>query len=660
MKKKFPIILALANVILFFIHLAGTLVESIYILDLMNSRLDAKVLGILFFFTPPLLIPFYKKAPRLLAWICFAILFVSRGLLPYLGTANRMLAAGVGTFSVTGLFFLLLYALPKGEAEARTGLGVSAGFGLAIGLSVFLRTADFGLDYSLVREGGWIGWSLGVILGIALAQLEWNSAPAQLQGKKTGVTGAVIGIFMLLALAWFAFSAPAVIARWTEGNYAAIVIVISLLALGWMVVALSRPGWIGRISPGMLLLWNLLFTVALTGTILVHRVPFPKTPDSAAVVVGAPAWWQQVPLILMLLLFPVIFLDMRLFVDRMRQAAPSPRQLAPGMLLGMLIVVLLVFIHIFTNVWGYVAPVSTPFRGQFYLPYLVLAGLTSLLVWRAGKSAPRQEAGGAFHWYWMVVAGVLCISTVIIALPGKRVQADGTGRTSLVVMTINTQQSNDDSAERSFDRQLALIRRVDPDILALQETDSTRISLNNNDYVRYFAENLGYYSYYGPFTVTGTYGTAILSRFPLLNPRTVFSYSDSDEIGTAEAEVQVGGRLFTIYCVHPDGSETAMLAFARALLERSEGKPNVIALGDYNLRDDREAFKQIAAVYTEAWLSVYPDGTMLDGVDLTGKHFIDHIFMSPALQVREPVYILPPDSATDHPVLWAEITWGKP
>ena len=63
-------------------------------------------------------------------------------------------------------------------------------------------------------------------------------------------------------------------------------------------------------------------------------------------------------------------------------------------------------------------------------------------------------------------------------------------------------------------QQLALIRQVSPDILALQESDSTRISLNNNDYARYYAGKLGYYSYYGPKTLTGTYGTALLSKYP--------------------------------------------------------------------------------------------------------------------------------------------------
>ncbi|MBN1451065.1 MAG: endonuclease/exonuclease/phosphatase family protein, partial [Anaerolineales bacterium] len=228
------------------------------------------------------------------------------------------------------------------------------------------------------------------------------------------------------------------------------------------------------------------------------------------------------------------------------------------------------------------------------------------------------------------------------------------------LMTFNTQQSNDDFGEKSFEEQLALIRRVSPDILALQESDSARISLNNNDYVRYFAEKLGYHSYYGPTPLTGTFGTAILSKYPLLNTRSVFIYSDKDETGVAEAEIEVNGMRFTIYDVHPDSSDAAMLAFARVLVDRAGDQPYAIALGDYNLRDYEEAYQLIDRSLTNAWVSVYPSEIGADGVDLSGENRIDHIFLSPNLTALDPKYVLPPESATDHPVHWTDIVWSKP
>jgi endonuclease/exonuclease/phosphatase family metal-dependent hydrolase len=137
----------------------------------------------------------------------------------------------------------------------------------------------------------------------------------------------------------------------------------------------------------------------------------------------------------------------------------------------------------------------------------------------------------------------------------------------------------------------------------------------------------------------------------------VFTYSDQDEIGTAEAEISVGGRKFTIFNVHPDGSDEAKLVFARTLVERANEKPDVIAIGDYNLRGWEEPYLLIEELYKNAWIDVYPTGIDENGLDMSGENRIDHIFVSPHLEVRKPVYILPPESWTDHPVHWAEISW---
>jgi endonuclease/exonuclease/phosphatase family metal-dependent hydrolase len=660
MKNSYAPVLAFAIFFLFFIQMTGILIESIYILDLMNTSLDAKVLGLLFFFTPALLLPFRKRIPIRALWLIFSLLLVARGLTPYLSTFGRLLASGIGTGSALLLFPFLVTAKVKGESTSGAGWIASAGLALGVGLSVLLRTLNYSLDYSLTPAGGWVGWVLGLALGWTLNQLRWEDVPAaQPSGKR--VTSAVFGICLVLTLVYFAFSAPAVIARWTEGNYALIVIAVSLLSTGWTFLAMSKPGLFDRLSRVGLLVWNLLFTLSLAGTLLAQRVSFPLAPDSPPVVVGAPAWLGQVSLALMLLFFPVIFLDLRLFFKRIQQANPSPRDLLPGLLMGMLALVLFVFMHIFTNVWGYVEPVSTPFRGKFWLVYFLIAGALTLLAWLRGRADASAEppAGEVNPLGWAVLLAAIFIAAGLGALHTERVVPGDLGKTSLLVMTYNIQQANDDSAERSYDRQLALIQQVSPDILALQESDSARISLNNNDYVRYYAGKLGYYVYYGPTTVTGTFGTAILSKYRLQNTRTIFTFSDVDETAAASAQIEVGGRRFTIYNVHPDGSDAAMLTFARNLLKQSEAQTDVIILGDFNLRDTEEAYKLVAAVYTNAWTSVYPSKISPDGTDMSGRNRIDHIFFSPSLRVRNPFYILPPASATDHPVHWAEIFWGE-
>jgi len=655
MRKSLLTVIAFAILFLFIIQSIGTLVESIYILDLMNSNLDEKALGVLFFFVPLLLLPFYKKHTRLLVWILFVVLFIARGLTPYLNTTNRLSASGIATAASLSLFFLLITGWPT------FGRWAPAGLALAVGLSTLLRTAGHGIEFSLTPAGGWVGWVLGLLLGacLVLSDLKGESATPQMGGKRTAP---ILGIYLILTLVYFSVSAPAVIARWTEGNYTLIVSVVSLFSLGWAWISLNRPALFERISPPLLVAWNLLFSLSLTLTLLAHRVSFPPTLDSPPVVVGAPNLLQMVPLGLMLLLFPVLFFDLQVFLRQMQNSVLPAGSLVPGILLGSFLLILLIFINIFSNVWGYIEPISLIFRNTYWLTYFFISGGISLLVWLALRNKPATENEPTESYSWVVSAllTVIFLTTLVFALPSKRVQVDTAGKTSLRVMTFNTQQSNDEFAEKSFEAQLALIRQVSLDILSLQETDSTRISLNNNDYVRYFAEGLGYYSYYGPKTGTGTFGTAILSKFPLLNTRSTFMYSDKDETGVAEAEVELAGLLFTIYDVHPDSSDPAMLAFAKTLLARSQDKPYVIALGDYNLRDYDEPYQLIDRVYTNAWTSVYPSEISPDGVDMSGDNRIDHIFLSRNLSASNPTYILPPESATDHPVHWADILWRSP
>jgi endonuclease/exonuclease/phosphatase family metal-dependent hydrolase len=502
---------------------------------------------------------------------------------------------------------------------------------------------------------------LSALLGLCLLQLDLKPATGK-PDRSRSVTLPMLGVYLVLTLVWFAFSAPAVIVRWTQANYLLVTMAVSLLSLLWVWLGLRFPGWMERISPRLLLAWNLLFTLALTRTLLAGRVDFPPTLQSPPVIVGPPSLWQHLPLGIMLLLFPVIFVDLRRFIGQIQAVNPSPRQLAPGLALGGLLMILLVFINIFTNVWAYVPPVSPLFRNLYWLPFFLLAGAISLLAWPGRQTNPvvqPVEVGKDLR-AWLLGLAVIFVSTLLFAAPARLSPPAESGRNSLVAMTYNTQQFNTEDGEKAFREQVELVRRANPDILALQESDSARISFNNNDYVRYFAETLGYYAYYGPTPVTGTFGTAILSRYPLENPRSVFIYSDNDETGVAEAEVVIEGKRFTIFNVHPDGSDPQMLLFARTVLERASGQSNLIVLGDFNLRDTEEPYQLFDAALVNAWTSVYPSKISLDGLDMSGRNRIDHIFTTPDLTARNPVYVLPPESFTDHPVHWTELVWTNP
>jgi len=513
MKPETRYSLILGVLVLFLIQSSGTLIESVYILDLMHTSLDAKVLGVLFFFTP-LLWLWRKRWPgRREAWGLAACMVLARAATPYLGTNGRLWSAGIATALGWMLFawFLGAVRLPDPRAPVR-------GLALGFGLSVMLRTVNFGVDYSLMPYGGWLGVALGIGLLVALPDVGIRQPATLPGGSPFGVKAAALGSVVVVALGWFAFAAPAVIARWTDGPY---VLIVTLVALGcalWGGVVAPRL----RLSGGVLVAWNLLFALTLTATILVHRVPFPVTPNDPPVVVTPPSAVQHIPLILTLLLFPVLFEDFARFGESLSVAATAPRAVLPGLLWGLVFTMILVFVQVFTNVWGYVEPVSTPFRNQFWLPYAALALALTIAVARV--ATPETARRTTCSWGDRALSLAVLLVTVWGLSRGQRLAAHDELPVSLWVMTYNIQAGNNLAGERDFDAQLALIREIRPDILALQESDTTRLSLNNNDLVRYFADQLGYYAYYGPTTVAGTFGTALLSRFPIRNPRVIYAH----------------------------------------------------------------------------------------------------------------------------------------
>lgn len=698
MNRHITLTLLFALLFLFLIQMIGTLVESIYILDLLHTSLDAKAAGVLFLFSPALLLllrryPSAKELPGGMIWAAFAVLFIGRAVDPYLGTSGRLLAAGLA--AAAGLLLLPVLLTRYLQAERREdGLIPGGGLALAVALSILLRAMNHSLDVSLGVEAGWLGGLLAAGMGVLIWRAE-REEDAEMGGHgdmETGrqgdtekgwmgrgsVISAAVGLCAALALTYFAFSSPWVISRWTGEMYFGPLVV---LATSGLAIEMFPPSTLNRWlfqrqSPFLfglgITIWNVVFIATLAALIISHSVPFPKLPAETAVVgfqyegkayIPEHTSAQEWMLIIMLFLHPVIYLDTAILAKTIVRGRPSLPRSGAGFGLGMLVFVVLIFMLIFTNVWGYIAPISTPFRNQFWLPFTT-AGI--LIILSIGlnvvheKPVPPPEPGLKHRLgipEFISIAIIIGI-TIFLGIDVDRELKAGFINyrpDQITVMTYNLQQGADADGEKAYRSQLEVIRRVNPDVLALQESDTTRISTNNNDYVNYFAQELGYRVYYGPKTVTGTFGTAVLIR-NFSTSDTIFTFSDQDENATNRIFTMLFPGGIQIYNVHPDGSDIAKIAFAQAILADAAERTPVIFLGDFNLRESDEAYKLIAAQYQEAWLAVNPSGVSPDGLDMSGDKRIDHIFVSPGLKVLSANYLLPPASASDHPVHWAVIT----
>ena len=88
------------------------------------------------------------------------------------------------------------------------------------------------------------------------------------------------------------------------------------------------------------------------------------------------------------------------------------------------------------------------------------------------------------------------------------------------------------------------------------------------------------YSYYGPKTTTGTFGIALLSKFPIEGAHTFFMYSTAEQTAAIQAQITVNGKTYNVFVTHlgNDGPTVQL----QDVLKRVDGLPNVVLMGDFN------------------------------------------------------------------------------
>jgi endonuclease/exonuclease/phosphatase family metal-dependent hydrolase len=224
-----------------------------------------------------------------------------------------------------------------------------------------------------------------------------------------------------------------------------------------------------------------------------------------------------------------------------------------------------------------------------------------------------------------------------------------TSTDTLKVLTYNIQQGYDAAGLKNYDGQLALIRQFDPDVIGLQESDTSRIANGNSDVVRYFADRLGMYSYYGPKTVLGTFGIALLSRYPIENPRTFYMYSEGEQTATIVAEITVGGKTYRIMVTHLGNG--GPLPQIEDILSTLGDQPNIVLMGDFNFRPTTDQYRQATTALDDAWVSAGSPAPIGAGWDADRR--IDHVFVTPEVEVVDAQYV--PAALSDHPALVVEV-----
>ena len=392
--------------------------------------------------------------------------------------------------------------------------------------------------------------------------------------------------------------------------------------------------------------------LALAGALLAHQIRFPQDPSAYPLFEPPVTALHRVPLWLALILFPVLLVDWTCLAQELTDPRRSPRVLGASFSLSSLFLLVVVLGQVFTTVYDYIPVVGPTFRDRFWLVFAVpgvVLTLSTLLIQRGTVERVSLAPKGRVFAAAMALLGLATLAGVALTAP--RPAAPTGPQSSLRVCTYNVQQGYDESGAKNAAGQLELLRRVDADLIGLQESDTDRVAGGNADIVRYFADQLDMYSYYGPKTVPGTFGIAVLSRYPIENPRTFYMYSAAEQTATIVAQVRVGDRTFNVYVTHLGNG--GPIVQQGAILKEVAGAEDVLLMGDFNFRPDTPQYRLTTAALDDAWLIKWPQG-----VDDQGRRFdrrIDHVFLSPGIAVRDAQYLTDPES--DHPAMVVELEW---
>ena len=650
--------IVLAVLFLFFFQLLTDFIEAVYSFGLLSTGLVLDVLTIVLLLSPVLLFVFRNAPPR---WVVVALaqtMAICRVAEPLIGTRGKMYLAGIGA----ACFLLLLPSLLATRGSNRRTIDATeAATGLFIALisSIWLRSLGSGIDLSI--------WHWGQILGLIMAPaaffgIYFLAGPSEITEEAAlphagivRVCGLCVGMIAVCVLLYFGFTTPNVITRWTEAPYPDVVALLMIGAIGFALLMLGMKPTSPLSRPTSIVVWNILFLAALVTTLYLHQVPLPVDNSAYPVFAPSPSSFARLTLTITLITFPVVLLDFLLFVRAINDARPTFRTLAAGFAAASIWLVLLIFFHICTTVYDYVPVVGPWFRDRFWFVYL-LAGLGllgPLLLVPKRHFLPSERPAWRMPFVAAFVFGISAVFATFSTAPHPSQQVPGK---TCKVMTYNIQQGYSIHGQRNFDEQIAVIRKADPDILGIQETDTNRIVGGNNDLVRYFAHKLNMYSYYGPTPVTGTFGVAILSKYPLKDTHTYFLFSHApgthvkEQTAAAEATITIGPKTFTVAVTHLGNSGPSDQM--QNILDALRGKNDVILMGDLNSDPGGgHAYYTAAAVLADSWL-LAADGKA-DGREVANNDRIDHIFVSRGTRIKDSHYILGPQS--DHPSMVTEI-----
>ncbi|NHJ25500.1 MAG: hypothetical protein EAX89_13035 [Candidatus Lokiarchaeota archaeon] len=676
-KKLYSEITLFSVIFLFFLQLLSDFIESIYALNLIEVEINENVLAVLFLLTPILLLFFKKGISRFFFIIIGEIIIVCRVVYPFLTVQPKMIMTGLGVGCFMIFFPIYLNKKSKSNIDKNSFiLGFS--FGIALLLSLLLRTLGSSVDISTSGWFMWIGWVLAVLVGLMLPfspTLEYESEKDKIAtdvyerpASKWKVLGLSFGLMSVLTLIYFLFCSPTVIARLVEGNYSLILIILVLVNIAFLIFFASNPLLLMKLNNWVIILLNFVFITALVLLYLFNTVIFAFV-ESYPYFQTSIGSWNDLLLMIMIFLSPVLIIDIMYFTRELFSGKPSIRKLGGAFFISSGFFLIIILSAVFTIVWDYIPLIGTIFRDMIW-GVILIVGIFVIAPIFIIKKAPRVFSSLSINiikqkakltLIILALGLTSIIGVIILEYPGVHT----TSNNNITLISYNIQQGADEFANKNFEGQFQVLNSLDADVIGLQESDTCRVSSGNTDFVRFASNRLRLYSYYGPKTITGTFGIALLSKFPIQNPQTFYMESEGEQAATIWAQIRVGSTTFNIFVTHlgnyeDPAEDSSQIVQQENILSVISGLTNVILMGDFNFEPGTEQYNITVAQLYDCWESASPSdreiGNVPDGwVPRVPDGRIDHFFVSADLNSTISYITYTGGSAADHPCIYMNL-----
>ncbi|MBU7019182.1 MAG: endonuclease/exonuclease/phosphatase family protein [Theionarchaea archaeon] len=632
---------------LFFFEAARELVGTTYNMNLATMSINGSVVAVFAFFSPVIYFGLKKVNNATLLLVSGIILAITRGAMMVApGAGSYLLVAAIAVISFGILLPPLISAFRSQSANMPMALTCACVIGA--GTDLVFRSLGDTFDVTVYGFSSTNFTILVVVIplivGFVAALVKWYSTRtpsdsakqyAQPNSRVRVLYGVGLGALGFLFMTLLGY--PNNVARWVSGSYTLAALLYGVSMGGFLLIMTVPKIHTFLINKGLILG---IITVSVAVVALMY------SPVSALAIILSASALFCAPL----LVYSTLQCVMHMNAGR----------IAAFLTIAAVTFVLLLLLSVFSLTYAYV-PGMGILRNQIGTILIISAFLVVI-----GMVVTRRHHDSVpVHKSITILCGVLIIlgTSAGVVLYRSDPFPPEAGE-SLKVMTYNIHQGYNTEGRINPWQILDSISSVNPDIIALQESDMNRVTSTNVDIVQWLAHNLDMHVYFGPDTKRQIYGVAILSRFPLTNMETWYLKSEEDQRVLIRADIEWAGNPLSIYAVHMGLSEEDRTSQTHEILGILSKNPNCkLLMGDLNSYSDSVQIEAFLSVLGDAW--VCAGYSSMDPLGYTSSssepgHRIDYILVSKEMCMYiSNCEVIHDAFGSDHLPVWADIVWPQ-